>query len=251
MKMNKYIITSVLLWISIASFSQSNTTYTRYKFFKRNGIVLVGEILEKDLDKPYKIKLDNGVLTELREEELVKVVPLSDTRSNRAPFAKPSYKWAINTELMGLSNGNFNIGTPGIATAVAMSGQRMINYNVAVGAGVGMYNYDLDARRLVIPLFAEVKYRFIKNYSSPILQFRSGYSFASKNFINGLIDKNGGMFYNPFLGYEFGMDKKIGFTMGIGVVLQNVYYAYQSGTTFADEDILFRRTEFKIGLSIH
>ncbi|MBK7438275.1 MAG: hypothetical protein IPI77_16085 [Saprospiraceae bacterium] len=65
------------------------------------------------------------------------------------------------------------------------------------------------------------------------------------------MDKKGGLFINPFFGYEFGTARKLGWVIGVGVLLQKAYYGYMEGSTFVDEDIYFRRTEFKLGINLH
>jgi len=215
--------------------------------------MIIGEIVEKLEGKPYKIKLDNGVIIEVWEQEVHRMRPLTSGRISEMaiPFEKPAYKWGFSAEVSGMSNTRFNIGSPGISTALAVSAHRYINYHLALGVGTGIFNFDLDSRRQLIPVNADIKWRFAKNNSTPFIQLKAGYSLASNNFIAGLIDKEGGLFYNPFLGYEFGVKNKISWTIGLGVVLQKAYYAYQEGSTFADEDIMFRRTEFKIGIALH
>ncbi len=239
----------LFLW-SVMSRSQDTIQYARYKIVKKNHISFIGEIMGKTADGPYKIKLENGALVEVKEQDIYRMKPLHSRHENGI-FEAPGYKWGMNTELMAVSNGVRNIGSPSISTGLALSGQYYLNFHLALGAGVGLYNYDLDARRMLMPVFADVKWRLVKNYSTPVIQFKSGYGFISNNFINGLADKKGGMFYNPFFGYEFGVTKKISWTMGVGMILQKAYYAYTEGSTFVDEDILFRRTEFKIAIAIH
>lgn len=252
MKKNILIAFSIVLF-NVALYSQQEDQYIKYKFLKKNGSVIIGEIVEKLDGKPYKIKLDNGVVIEVREQEVYRMKPLTSGRVSEAsvPFEKPGYKWGFSAEASAMSNTINNIGSPGISAAIAVSAYRYINYHLAVGIGTGIFNYDLDSRRQLIPVNADLKWRFAKHFSTPYFQIKAGYSLASNNFILGLIDKKGGAFYNPFLGYEFGVKNKISWTLGLGIVFQNAYYSYQEGSTFADEDILFRRTEFKIGMTFH
>lgn len=247
------VFTMAILLFSITLQSQESEQYIKYKFLKKNGGVIIGQIVEKLEGKPYKILLDNGVTIELREQEVYRMKPMARNRVAvpSVQFEKPLYKWGFSMEASALSNTRFNIGTPGISTGIAASAHRFINYHLALGLGTGIFNYDLDSRRQLIPINADIKWRFVKNFSTPFIQFRAGYSLASNNFITGLIEKKGGVFYNPFLGYEFGVKNKVSWTMGLGVVIQKAFYAYQEGSTFADEDIIFRRTEFKIGIALH
>ncbi len=228
-------------------------TYVKYRFQKKNSSSIIGQIVEKTAEGPYKVLLDNGTTIEIKEQEIFRITPLKSRGSSRSQqIARiQEYKWGYTTEIMGVSNGFRNIGTPGISTGVAVAAHRYLTSSISVGGGVGMYNYDLDARRLLIPLFAEGKWRLVKQSSTPIISAKLGHGLAAKNYLSGLQDKKGGLFFNPFFGYEFGTDRKIGWTMGIGVLLQKAYYNYTNGSTFVDEDIIFRRTEFKLAISIH
>lgn len=252
--MKRYLILILPVFLIFGSlYSQQSEQYTKYKFIKKNNSVIIGEIVEKLDGKPYKILLDNGVIIEIREQEIYRMKPLSTSTvaALSVPFEQPNYKWGFSAEASGLSNTRFNIGSPGISTGLTVAAHRYINYHLALGFGTGVFNYDLDSRRQLIPVHGDIKWRFVKNFSTPFIQLKAGYALASNNFINGLIDKKGGSFYNPFLGYEFGVKNKISWSLGLGVVFQKAYYEYQEGTTFADEDIVFRRTEFKIGIAFH
>jgi hypothetical protein len=247
----------LLIFISIQLSAQSQEgVYVKYKFTKRNGgqiSHIIGEIVEKTANGPYKVKLDNGAVIELNERDYVSIKPVRvDSRTGlQYVYAPPTYKWGFSTELMGVSNGIRNLGTPKYSTGVGIGAHRYISPLVSFGAGVGMYNYDIDSRRMLFPFYGEGKVRFIRNSSTPVLGMKAGYGVAAKNYIAGLQDKQGGMFYNPYFGYELGTTNKVSWTLGIGVLLQKAYYTYENGTTFADENILFRRTEFKLGIEFH
>lgn len=227
--------------------------FTRYRFVKKNGSMVVGQIVEKKSDGPYRILLDNGVIFELREQDVLRFKPIKEKLSGgeRHLYSVPLYRWGFSTEVMGVNNGIRNIGSPGISTGASMTGQRYITPDLSLGVGMGIYNYDLDARRLVMPLYGEIRYRFIRHFTSPVVALKSGYGWTAKNYIGDLQQHRGGAFINPFVGYEFGMDRKISWTLGVGLLFQKAYYAYANGQEEFDEDIYFKRTEFKLGITIH
>ena len=79
------------------------------------------------------------------------------------------------------------------------------------------------------------------NPTTPVISMRGGYGIAGKNYITGLSEKREDILSILFFGYEFGTDRKVSWTIGAGMMIQKAYYyAYRSGTTFADEDILFQ-----------
>lgn len=244
------ILISLTVQLMLAQNQSVQSESGRYRFVHKNGNTLIGQIIEKKADGPYVIRLDNGAVIEMSTREIYRIRPIHSNAVHKI-YSIPEYKWGFASEVMGVTNGFRNIGTPSYSTGLAVSAHRYITPSIAVGAGVGMYNYDLDARRLIIPIFAESKWRLVKQSSTPILSLKVGHGLAAKNYIFGLQDKKGGLFFNPFFGYELGTDRKIGVTIGIGVLLQKAYYTYANGSTFADEDIIFRRTEFKIGIAIH
>jgi hypothetical protein len=244
----------LLVLIPFFAFTQEQQgMQIKYKFLKRNGGFLIGEIVEKKADGPYHIKLDNGVVVEMNEYDFINIRPLRIDHHTgfQRQYAIPDYHWGFSSELMGVSNGIRNIGTPGISTGFTVAAHRFFSPVLLLGGGLGMYNYDLDNRRLIIPVFVEGRWRMIRQSGTPIISFKIGHGLAAKNYISGLQDKKGGLFLNPFLGYEFGTNRKVSWTFGVGLLLQNAYYSYTNGSTFADEDIYFRRTEFKLGITIH
>ncbi|MEP7323099.1 MAG: hypothetical protein ABI761_14335 [Saprospiraceae bacterium] len=252
--MKSILKTLLFVLIPFLAFTQEQAgIQVKYKFLKRNGGFLIGEIVEKKADGPYHIKLDNGVIVEMSEYEFLKIRPVQFDHhtGHQRVYSTPDYHWGFSSEFMGVNNGFRNIGTPGISTGLTIAAHRYFSPVLSFGGGLGMYNYDLDNRRLIIPIFVEGRWRVVRQSGTPIISFKVGHGMAAKNYISGLQDKKGGLFLNPFLGYEFGTDRKVSWTFGIGLLLQNAYYSYTNGSTFADEDIYFRRTEFKLGITIH
>ena len=244
----------VFMAFPLLAFTQEQIgAYIKYKFLKRNGGFLVGEIIEKKVGGPYHIKLDNGTIVEIADYELLNLRPIRIDRNTGAQKVHEihEYKWGFNTEMMLMNAGASNIGNPQSAIAAQASMNRYLSPFVSIGIGMGVFNYDLTSRRLVVPVFAQSKLRFYKSQSTPVVSLGMGYGIASKNYITGLKDKSGGLFVNPFFGYELGTTNKVSWTLGIGILLQKAYYSYENGTTFADENILFKRTELKLGIEFH
>ncbi|HNR07015.1 MAG TPA: hypothetical protein PKM27_06855 [Saprospiraceae bacterium] len=249
--MKKGIGLVLLIFIIASAQAQDSVKYIRYKVVQRNGSSLVGQIMEKKADGPYVVVLDNGALVEIREKDVLRLKPVLPKDRVRRPYVEPSYKWGLSTEIMVVNNGIQHIGEPGLATGASISAQRYLIPQLSTGLGLGLYNYDLGARRMFVPLFGEARYRLIRHTVSPLLVIKGGYGFAAKNDINGLRKHEGGIFVNPFLGYEFGTGRKVSWTIGIGLLFQRAYYSYINGQDFFDEAIRFRRTEFKLGIAIH
>lgn len=249
--MKKGIGLLILICFVTMGYAQDSIQYLRYKVVKRNGSSLIGQIMEKKADGPYVVILDNGALVEIREKDVLRIKPLAQGNRPSRPYVSPVYKWGFTTEIMAVNNGIQHIGTPEVATGASISAQRYLLPQFSTGLGLGLYNYDQGARRLFVPLFGEARYRLIRHSVSPLLVVKAGYGFAAKNDINGLQKHEGGIFVNPFLGYEFGTGRKVSWSIGIGLLFQKAYYAYINGREFMDEDIRFRRTEFKLGIAIH
>lgn len=251
--MKKLLLFILVFGVHLMLSAQDQENKTRYRFIKKNGSFLVGQILEKKSDGPYRLLLDNGAVFEIREQDILRFRPIKERTSSYVArtFSTPVYRWGLSTEIMGVNNGIRNIGNPAISTGASLTGQRYLTSDFSVGMGLGFYNYDLDARRLVMPLFGEVKYRLIRNFTSPVIALKSGYGWTAKNYIGDLQSHKGGLFINPFIGYEFGVDRKVSWTLGVGFLFQKAYYAYANGQEQFDEDIYFKRTEFKLGISIH
>ncbi len=245
---------SIILWICfVFTWSVARAQDTAqvkpilYKVTFLSGISMVGELLDKTAEGPYRIRIENGKILEFNESMIYRIKPV---KSGRVEFVVPEYRWGLDVDALLITNGLRNIGS-GLTGGVAFSAINYIQSRMGFGVGAGLYNYDESSRRIIIPLFAEVKWRLIQNPTTPVISMRGGYGIAGKNYITGLSEKRGGYFINPFFGYEFGTDRKVSWTIGAGMMIQKAYYAYRSGTTFADEDILFRRTEVRLTLSVH
>lgn len=78
--MKKIILGLIGLLLYFAISAQEEPIYLKYRFVKRNGTSIIGQIVEKNLDGPYTIKLDNGTLINVKEQEILRFYPLKNQK---------------------------------------------------------------------------------------------------------------------------------------------------------------------------
>lgn len=123
-----------------------------------------------------------------------------------------------------------------------VTGHYNLNNRFAVGLGTGLSFYE----KLLIPLYADVKFMIIKPKKiTPFLECAAGYSFAPDK------DANGGFFLNPSVGVQYSIhnDKKL--FLALGYEIQKLErlkkYENQFIATEFSEKLNHNLLSFKVG----
>lgn len=94
-----------------------------------------------------------------------------------------------------------------------VTGHYNLNRHFAVGVGTGLSFYE----KMLIPLFADVKFLIIKPKKfTPFLECGVGYSFAPDKHANG------GFYLNPSVGVQYSLPKERKLSLAIGYESQKL-----------------------------
>jgi hypothetical protein len=124
------------------------------------------------------------------------------------------------------------------------------NQFLGVGAGVGIENFELGWGKRVIPVFLEGRGYLSKKKISPYYAIRAGWGFALKYDDFNITEAKGGYMLNPEIGYRFGANPHLNFTLGMGVRFQRVSYTteWEWNRNIQIDKITYQRIEIKAGI---
>lgn len=100
---------------------------------------------------------------------------------------------------------------------VSTSHGYQINHYIFVGGGVGV-NYYHDGDAVVVPVFTHIRSVFMKNWISPFVDIKGGYSFADLE----------GTYFNPSVGCRIALNNKLGIGLAVGYEFQFIDNEYIS-----------------------
>ena len=162
--------------------------------YLKNGSMIRGVVLEQIPNETIKVQTADGSVFVYKMEEVEKITKEAINNSNTQTFN--NYQTTNNQlklEETSLSypnkgyRGFVSIGT-GFATdesldyflfSVSTSHGAQIARPFFLGGGLGLESYGGDA--LLVPIFTEVRFDFVRAAVSPFLSFRLGYSVGDNN----------------------------------------------------------------------
>ena len=110
-----------------------------------------------------------------------------------------------------------------LPSVVMINGIRA-NDHFSIGLGVGMTSFSY----ITFPVFADVRFAFLKGDLSPVLALKGGYSIAKNkkeifpNQYYGAYKNTGGGMCNPELGFKVKMTERVDFLLTIGYYYQHL-----------------------------
>ncbi len=123
--------------------------------------------------------------------------------------------YAFSTSKLEVTDG-WNTYTTDISNRLMVStthGYQIMPY-VFVGAGVGMtYWHEADDSSIGIPIFADIRADILPDSRfCPFVDAKIGYSVCDIE----------GLYFNPQVGFRFGLTETIGINLGVGIQMQKV-----------------------------
>lgn len=230
-----YAVALILLLFPAAVAAQDQTEDVIYF---RNGDILRGEIIEQ---------MEKGTLrirTACRNVFVVFPDEVEEIRRENLP-EKRYYKRSGYLNRSGL---DLLPGGSGTAVRFQMVNGYRFSSRLSAGIGVGFIMYD-DPQNL-LPLFAELKFRFFEANSTPFAYLRSGYGFSVWSDENMEAESHrGGFMLNPGVGLQFDTVDRFGFYFTAGYNLDNSSFEQEMNGRILVEDIAYRRLLFGFGLT--
>lgn len=239
--MRRIHIYKVSLFLSIflfPLFAAAQTGMEDVIYFK-NGGILRGEIIEHNGNKSLKIK------TVGRNIVVVMLEDVKEIKREKIPVPR-YYKESGYVNYTGL---DILPGQNTTSVRFRMVNGYQFNPRLSVGVGIGYTSYN-DPLNL-IPLFLDIKYKFLKANATPFVSFKSGYSFSTWSNEDTQVDAHrGGFMINPGIGLQFETNKGFGWYFTAGYNTDHSYFEQERRNgRIIENDISYRRLLLGFGLS--
>ena len=208
--MKKILLCLLLGILSINLLAQSN--YLDVVYLK-NGNTVRGKIIEQEADKYVKIQLDEKNVLLFNNDEIIEIAKEgvvdqdeseSTAQTNEKNFPK-GYQGIIEIGYIATAHGLDN----GLLKAQMINGIRFKRLSLGVGAGI---RFDANSRfRPYIPVFFDIRTRFVPRRVSPFIALGCGYTFYP--------NYDGGLYLSPSLGISFKLGRKFGMHLALSYEL--------------------------------
>jgi hypothetical protein len=204
--------------------------------YLRNGSIIRGKVLENVVGKYTRIETVGRnvlVIPEGDVEHLVldELIPPKD-RTDPKPYG-----------YVALADIGFMGGKQNTMSLALINGYQFRN-RLSVGAGFGVEKFDEQ----VIPVFADLRYNFLKGGITPFIYLQGGYSFPlGKSLEGNTTEIKGGSLINPGIGLRMNFTTHNALIFGIGWRYQEIrshYNYYYYGGPYSLIDNGYDRTDF-------
>lgn len=202
--------------------------------YLRNGSIIRGKVLENVVGKYTRIETVGRnvlVIPESDVERLVLDEPVPQKeRTDRKPYG---YTALADLGFMG--------GDQNTVSLMLINGYQFKN-RLSIGAGFGIEKF----KEQVIPVFADVRYHFLKGSITPFVYMQAGYSYPLGSSAEGnMTEVKGGAMLNPGLGLRMNFTSRNALIFSLGWRYQEIRshysYYYYGGPAY---DNSYNRTDF-------
>jgi len=188
--------------------------------YLKNGDVLTGTIVQYSITDNVVLELRNGLELTIGRETIDRV-EMSESKSTRfiAPKHKQWYNQTSIRSLAGQDATNFqNIIGAGIQNVTGYQFNKLFG----LGIGIGYDMYNIDRRQAIIPVFTEVRGRFLDKKVSPQYSLGAGLGFGINAEENGISKIKPGFMWNPAFGFSIQGRDNASFSIDIGYQFQYI-----------------------------
>lgn len=210
--------------------------YEDVVYFK-NGSIIRGIIIEQVPYESLKIQTKDGsvFVVDIDDvQKMTKELPFSERNNDKKFRSKAEIKFNKPRGYFGLVQLGLAPSVNGYESlrvgATIINGYRVLP-QFAIGVGIGLQFYPIDASEVTLPIFAHLRSDFLNGKVSPFLAFNVGYNVSlSGGFYGGLM-------LEPTLGISFNVGKKYRMSAGLGLACDRVkYYIYDKYNTYTLKD---------------
>jgi len=218
-----YLLISLLF--SIFIYSQNN--YQDVVYLK-NGNIIYGMIIEQIPNKSIKIKQKKGKSISFTLNEIQKITKekIQDLKKNEIQKKPKTYGIVELGFLTDKSKYSFDR----ISLDVTMS--HSLSPNFSFGVGTGYRNYvrtsKIKSEIILIPIFLNLKYKFLNKETTPFFAIDIGKSFSVKD----KETKRGGLIINPKFGVNIKTSKKITMIISLNYEIQKLSFDFPGHQPF-------------------
>lgn len=264
MKNCKYITTLLLLLTAFVinldaqiSSDELSVVYTK------NGSIIKGNIIAYEQGKQLQLQLINGTVITLNDKKIKKIYSAENLESNTVNEKLTDILYQFKKEYVFTERGYYFLSSvplalgyqswnnvPHLGFGIHQSAGYQFNRLLGAGVGIGFDAYYPRAGQQFVPVYAEARGYFLKEWVSPTYSFAAGYGFIpNSNSANiDLVDKKGGFYAHPSLGFRFGASKNANFTLDFGVKFQQGSFVYNEWGNVTTQKTKFQRFTVRSGL---
>ncbi|AFM02530.1 hypothetical protein Fleli_0018 [Bernardetia litoralis DSM 6794] len=211
--MKSTLIAFVLFFISFLAFSQSD--YQDVVYLK-DGSIIRGIIIEQVPNKSIKLKTSEGNIFVYKVEDIEKMTKEENPNSNKTKTnnsnqmdtgysGRVELGYGFGTGDFGFDNVKFNF----------INSYRVNNY-FSIGLGIGARYYS-DFEAVYVPVFLDIRSRFLTGKVSPYAALGLGYTVNASNDFYGI-----GTLINPQIGVSILNSSSSDFNIGLGYDIQRL-----------------------------
>ncbi|MBK7095443.1 MAG: hypothetical protein IPH57_10490 [Saprospiraceae bacterium] len=246
--MKIFLSATLFVLYAVVLFSQNEPSYKDMIILK-NGSKLYGSIIDYRVGGEVKLRLENGSLLTFTDDVVSKIEIYSPTSKNTRPFNIESNTIYHAFGIKLIPGSNIYSDNPRLGMGLEYSlGYRFNNYaSLGGGAGAEYFNYGFN--EFFFPVFMDYMTFLRKSPISPFLRLQAGYGLLHTNSDN-IIDKAGGLMFNPAFGFKFQGGYGINFTLDINFKYQEAKFTYrgQWGNQIYNRDVTFQRLLLRFGI---
>lgn len=172
--------------------------------------------------------------------------------SPKVVFGRPD-KLSIYGTTNILSLGGYFENSFTLGLGVEMVAGHRWNRLLHTGIGLGLNNYDLYDKLVVVPVFAEAHGYLLDYKTSPYYSLSFGYGFVNTAEELGIMNSKGGFMLHPALGVTLGQGRRAQYQLEMGYRFQRVRYTkeYTWSTDLDEIDIHYRRFIVRLGIQFN
>jgi hypothetical protein len=199
----------------------------RDRIVLKDGSIIVGEIIQYESGKEllFKLEMTGDTLT-INESKIYKVIfsgePLKK-RKEFKPFELRSSKGYFEFSTLFMFGKDFN--GKGFRASYSYSFNPLVN--ISLNFSLDKYEQEFDASVATISL----GYRSYLdlNKIQPFVGLDAGYGFArAEGIFARVMEKEGGLMYNPYIGLQFGLANKSALSISFGYRYQKAFYLIEN-----------------------
>jgi len=219
--------------------------------YLNNGDVLNGSIVQYSLTDDVVIELKNGTEVSISRADIDRV-EMSTGKSSSYKKHKEK-QWYNQTSVRTLSGQDAIWGNTINGASIQNVSGYQYNKWLGLGLGIGYDMYDIDTRQAIIPVFTELRGRFLGKKVSPIYSIAGGIGFGVNNEDNGITKIKPGFMWNPALGFTVQGRDNASFVIDLGYQFQYLTYIIEGDMWNPDilkteQDYHFKRLALRLGI---